>query len=66
MIPEGFIPLIEFEEKNNDRLLISFPSTKYRKENIIYSELLNKYWEIISVYDGYNGYRIPQLKEIEL
>ena len=62
--PKGFIPLIEYEELFQDKLLISFPSSKYRKNNIIYSSTNNKFYEITRVVSQ-GLYRIPELKEIE-
>ena len=64
-IPNGFISLIEYEEKYNDKLLIMFPSQKYRNGNIIYSTFDKKFQEIVSIkIDPLTGYRIPELKEI--
>jgi len=65
---EGFIPLIDYETKFNDKLLIWFPSSKYRKNNIIATPYENHiiYFEITNVnVNPLTGYRTPDLKEIK-
>jgi len=63
-IPEGFIKLIDYEEKYGDKLLIMFPGQKYRKNNIIWDSRRDKFFEIESVQiDSMTGYRIPNLIE---
>ncbi len=65
-VPKGFIPLIEYEQKYNDKLLIMFPSKYYRKDNILFYTTTNSYKEITNVkICPLTGYRIPELKEIE-
>lgn len=65
LLMDGFLPLIEYEELYNDKLLIYSPSNTYRKGNEIV-KLLGKeafHFEIINVkVDQLTGYRIPTLK----
>jgi hypothetical protein len=63
---DGFIPLINYERKFDDKLLIAFPSSKYRKGNILFDSRTGKYQKIINVsLDTLTGYRIPELIDIE-
>jgi hypothetical protein len=62
----GFIPLIDYEERFNDRLLIFSPSTKFRNGNVVAK--INQdgsiaFEEIETVIvDTLTGYRIPKFK----
>jgi hypothetical protein len=62
-IPEGFISLIEYEQKYDDKILIAFPSSFYRKGNILYKK--GTFYNIESIEKDYlTGYRIPKYKEV--
>ena len=61
-VPEGFIPLIEYEIKFKERLLISFPGFCHRKEDILMKN--NKFYKIEKTGLDYALYGSPKLTEI--
>ena len=65
LLKDGFIPLIQYEELYDDRLLINSPSKTYRRGNEIVKLFGGKTfrYEIIDIkVDQLTGYRIPTLK----
>jgi len=68
LVNKGFISLIEWENKYEDRLMIFSPSKCYRKNNII-ARMLDenniKFYKIFKVNMNSLGYRIPELIEIK-
>jgi hypothetical protein len=68
LLKDGFIPLFEYENKYQDKLLIPMCSRCYRKNNMIafvFDDHIS-YMEIESVEINLStGYRVPKLKQID-
>ena len=65
LLIDGFLPLIEYEEVYDDKLLIHLPRITYRRSNEIVKLFGGKafYFEIVDIkVDSFTGYRIPTLK----